>query len=128
MALAKLYRVTDCNGQGWFVAGSTFSEAERKFIAWETANEPEETTELIDGIVLAGDLILGGNRDESFCNYQDVGYTPAPAPTYSFVLPNAMSQAGTELLDILRNGSAEAIEAAKAKLFDAIENYEEIPF
>jgi hypothetical protein len=136
MALAKLYRVTDCDGQGWFVAATSFSEAERKFIEWETENDPEATTtELIDGIVLAGDLILGGNRDESIGNYTEIPMVPRHPISFrsTWEDSNQMAVTGTalvvELLAFLEHALLPSDVIAKMEaLKAAINKYEEIPF
>lgn len=136
MALAKLYRVNDCNGEGWFVAAASFSEAERKFIEWETANnpDPEETTELIDGIVLAGDLIIDGNREESIGHYAEIPQRSTRViHAFDWTFSNNMSATGTALitglLDYCEHVLIPEDLIAKIKALQvSIEKYEEIPF
>lgn len=129
MALAKLYQVTDSDGQNWFIAAASFKEAERKFICWESNTESPE--EPVTGIQTVGcDLILGGNRDESIGNYQKI---PSPPPPTRWHDSNQMASTGKALLAELLSSRevwvatpelVEKMEALKA----AISNYEDMPF
>lgn len=67
--LKPLYLVTDCDNQKRFIQAESFSDAAKKFLEWETPNDPadaQEETELIRSLELVGELIDGGTRETDF--------------------------------------------------------------
>ena len=129
MALAKLYRVTDADGQDWLIAAPSFKSAERKFIRWES--NTESSYEPITGLEAFGyELILGGTREDSIGNYQDI---PSPPPPNRWSDSNQMASAGKALLVELLSSREQWVAtpelvAKMDALRDAIDTYENIPF
>jgi hypothetical protein len=133
MALAKLFKVMDVNGQYWHVPAPSFSEAIKAMERWESGDPPEDGEESVQSLQTVEDLILGGTREDSLGNYEDIGYAPSPSPARDYTLENNMAFAAEALLknlppnEVSPNLTAEFWKAVD-ELRSAIDKYQEVPF
>jgi hypothetical protein len=61
MALRRLYRIVDSDGQGWFVAAPSMNEAIKKFAAWD--EDGDFGIDEDNSVTCVGDLVDGGTRE-----------------------------------------------------------------
>lgn len=134
MPLAKLFRVTDTDGQRWHIAAPSFSRAVEALSDWE--NEPHTSDdEVVQAVEVVEDLIIGGNREESMDGgHIQIDLSPKRFPSTDWTMANNMAHAANDLLSLIRPAPHdimtpmdEYLKKIRA-LRDAVDVYEQIPF
>lgn len=131
MALVKLFRVTDTNGERWHIAAPSFSSAVDAMSDWE--NEPHESDdEIVQSVEAVEDLIYGGNREEDMSS-GDHGMIGDPIKVYQpqdWQLANNMASSINAFIPIVGsfNTDPDRFWAAIDQMKKSVEAYEEIPF